>query len=348
MEEKAPDTLETLYYCGHYLYDYLMIKSTTHRLVLLFLFSCSSVLGEETNYHLQELLNKTTHLKVVGVGYADIDRVIRLDLINAQHFNELISGIQITEGDATVASCLCRVRTMLEFYSAEELVVSLMIQHDMCYVIPKTTQNWEQIKQLTELSEDFLFSWLDVHGISDPKTEKEDKISYQMKLQAAQVEWVAAMPDSLRPFWYEMKDRYSYSKERVADFDTALTEQFPSPENRILALLNWYGSGSKEWDHPHRHEDIADKMLRLYSAEQIINTIQTSDLLEQQFAGAARYACSVSFERARPNAMHLVRDEFLQKLKEYRAQQTHKYTQRLISDFIYCVNHLKETGELPL
>ena len=70
--------------------------------------------------------------------------------------------------------------------------------------------------------------------------------------------------------------------------NAALSKQFPDQKKRILALLQWYGSGEGPWSGYASYEAAAEELLLLYRTEDILGVIRDTELTEQQLEGTAR------------------------------------------------------------
>lgn len=124
---------------------------------------------------------------------------------------------------------------------------------------------------------------------------------------AAQARWQAAMPAAFVPLWSKAAMQVSQPNALMnipigpakpkppavvaflAPFHAALDKELPSPDNQILALLSWYGSGLGPWSGYPIEEGFAALLLSDYPIAQIIHVITAQPLTSAEAEGAARY-----------------------------------------------------------
>lgn len=95
--------------------------------------------------------------------------------------------------------------------------------------------------------------------------------------------WFAGMPKSIRPLWD--KAPQDGSKVNLRPLRRALDREFPDRSQRILALLNWYGSGEGAWSSYPSYESVVENMLLDYSTADLVATIDGERLTERQLDG---------------------------------------------------------------
>jgi hypothetical protein len=110
--------------------------------------------------------------------------------------------------------------------------------------------------------------------------------------------WVEATPHSLRNM--EMGDSPIVGDDVIARMAAALAEEQPQLNERLLVLLGWFGSGAGPWSGFPSYEDVPEKLLLLYSTEELLGALDSVELSKTQLEGAARLFAGWSFGRQRP------------------------------------------------
>ena len=125
--------------------------------------------------------------------------------------------------------------------------------------------------------------WFDTRGIPDPRAEVETEEAREKQDQKDEARWLAAMPASLKPRW---DPEIKYSCGRSVDWprlEAALAKEFPATQDRILALLNWYGAGAFQ-----SYEAVAETLLLKYPTPELVRAMQAKPLSPGQLEGAGR------------------------------------------------------------
>jgi hypothetical protein len=102
--------------------------------------------------------------------------------------------------------------------------------------------------------------------------------------------WMNAMPASLRPLWSKARSQYNPPLQfpDLRPLNAALAQQYPEADDRIRALLAWFGSGAGPWSGFPGYEEIAAKLLRQYPTEEAIRAVDGRILSDQELEGTAR------------------------------------------------------------
>jgi len=233
-----------------------------------------------------------------------------LDLRETDEIAEVIANITIDPNENGF-HCMCCGGPTLEFYRGDELLAMLGYHHGLSLRWPNG--NWAGDGLLTESARDFLISWLEEHGVSGPKEEYEYGLRIQKQAAVSQKRWLAAMPTSLKPFWESMSGGLASSEE----MNETLSKQFPDPQQRILTLLQWYGSGRGPWSGFPAYESFAAELLLFHKTEAILDAIRNAELTEEQIEGVARLFAGWHFSQQRPDDLRLVPDDLKQQLLEH-------------------------------
>lgn len=178
------------------------------------------------------------------------------------------------------SQCFCSGTTRVVFYSDDTELGDITNQHSMnirCSL-------WDADAPLADVQA--FLRWFDERRIHGPRAELEATNELQARTEAADKRWVAAMPTPLVPLWSESIDEDPGLPD-VAPFRKAL-EQIEDRNERVLALLHWYGSGAGPWSGFPASEEIAAELLLEYPTA-VLNAIGCSmDLSSTQLEGLAR------------------------------------------------------------
>lgn len=115
--------------------------------------------------------------------------------------------------------------------------------------------------------------------------------------QVIEQRWRAAMPTSVRPVW---SDQFMGMGDDLRPIRTALAKEFPDPQDRIRALLGWFGSGAGPWSGYPSYEGVVEELLLDYPTDEIVHAVVAGDRSEVQMEGAARLFAGWEFNRRRP------------------------------------------------
>ena len=166
--------------------------------------------------------------------------------------------------------------------------------------------------------------WFDARGIAGPRKEFEEAVAGEKESQAAEERWVKAMPASLRPLWPNFQESLDPTSLHPGhkNLDLALAKEFPVTQQRIRALLSWYGSGEGPWSGFPMYEEVAEEMLLDYSTAEILAAAQSSDLSDQELEGLARLLGDWTFNQRRPADNALIPVELKQRLLQHALESS--------------------------
>jgi hypothetical protein len=205
--------------------------------------------------------------------------------------------------------CKCCGNPTLEFYRQEKLVASLSLHHGRILRWPGG--RWRGDGQLTRESATFLTQWLAARGVPWPQREFEHgefiKSTSPAARQHAQETWLKAMPSSLKPFWPGMQELNPCEPPGGGtDRYYALALEMPRQEERVRALLAWYGSGTGSWRTFPVYEAAAEDLLLRFETPVMVAALEGGELSPAQLEGAARLLAGVAFRRQRPQDLGLL------------------------------------------
>lgn len=146
-----------------------------------------------------------------------------------------------------------------------------------------------------------LAEWLAVRGVADVRDQMDESERKQVRAEAEERSWVAAMPESLL-------------KHRETILSLGRTGAFPSPallhqlsqaftdaesdhERRIRALLRWHASGSGRCSGYPVHECVPEELLLAEAPGSLLDVVSAPGLTAAETAGAARLVASLATRR---------------------------------------------------
>lgn len=119
------------------------------------------------------------------------------------------------------------------------------------------------------------------------------------------------LPVNYRPETIAAEKKYYQEKKK----------EFPDTKVCILALLEWLGSGGRQWSQHMQGQEIAVALIFDYSTKDILDAIQDTKLTENQTEGLAFVFGSITVPR-QPQDLKLLSPE----LKKILLDQTQKST----------------------
>jgi len=285
-------------------------------IILLSSNACHSKEASEWNNSLHAALKDATRLRVrtKGTCHRQIENEKTLfEISDKDAIAELVRHIEIKESGF---QCMCCGDPTMEFYRGSELVASVGLHHGQSIRWPEG--NWPGDGMLTWKSRIYLFSWMDAHGVTEPKQEYEKNQRKAKEREESRKTWFRAMPSSLKPFQDKMMDPFKgMDAKDMAEMNDALAKQFPKQEERILALLGWFGSGMGPWSGFPAYEAVAEDLLISYETKEILDAIEGKQLTQQQIEGTARLFGGWHFSRKHPDDSKLLPTELKRRLLEH-------------------------------
>jgi hypothetical protein len=144
-------------------------------------------------------------------------------------------------------------------------------------------------------------SWFDERQIAGPRQEVEATRTLQAQNEKDWERWLTAMPKALRTVWSNALSEFG--KVDLHALRSELEANLPDTSERVLALLEWFGSGAGPWSGFPSYEAAAENLLLDFSTAQIIAAIQSQGLSPAQVEGAARLFAGWSFGKQRPEGL---------------------------------------------
>jgi hypothetical protein len=150
-------------------------------------------------------------------------------------------------------------------------------------------------------------SWFDRRGLSGPRREVETMRAQEEEDQKNWDRWLAAMPKAIAAVWSDALAG-NYGNVNVDPLRSALERSTQDEKDRILVLLEWFGSGAGPWSGFPFYETAAEKLLLGYPTTKIVEAIASSRITSTQVEGAARLLGGWSFQQQRPGGLKDVPD----------------------------------------
>lgn len=155
-------------------------------------------------------------------------------------------------------------------------------------------------------------SWFDARRISGPRQEVEAMRAQQTQHNNDWEKWLTVMPKALKAVWSSALREFG--RVDLDPLRSELERNMPDQRERILALLEWFGSGSGPWSGFPSYESAAENLLLDFSTIDIIAATQSERLSPAQTEGAARLFGGWSFTRQRPEGLKELPDAFKKEL----------------------------------
>jgi hypothetical protein len=137
-------------------------------------------------------------------------------------------------------------------------------------------------------------SWFDARGMTSARAFFKLVHAESRKAEADEQRWLRAMPLGLKPLWPNALKQYNPPTNfpDLKPLNAVLVKQFPDTNERIRALMAWFGSGAGPWSGFPGYEEIAAKLLTQHPTTQLIGAVENRKLSEEELEGAARILAS--------------------------------------------------------
>jgi hypothetical protein len=265
----------------------------------------------------EEEMQGISRVRVRTGGTCHVDVTQETTLFETSDVNEVrafLDGIQIND-ERSGFHCMCCGNPTFELYRGERLVASIGFHHGQS--LRWAGGQWPGDAALTEDSAVFLIKWLDEHGVSGPREEREYDEREAKASAIAYEKWEAAMPDSLRDIELDDSTIGRTKKEDLLKMKGALEKELPKENDQIRALLKWYGSGRGPWSGYPSYESVPEELLFTYTTAEILNAIGRGELTEAHIEGAARFFGGWDFSQKRKKDRKLIPRNLKKQLLEH-------------------------------
>jgi hypothetical protein len=132
--------------------------------------------------------------------------------------------------------------------------------------------------------------WFDARGMTSAREFFDRAQSQYKEAEVDERRWLDAVPSSLKPLCSNARRQYDPPTKfpDLNPLNAALVKQYPDTQDRIRALMAWFGSGAGPWSGFPGYEEIAEKLLRQYQTTELIRAVENRNLTNQELEGAAR------------------------------------------------------------
>lgn len=242
---------------------------------------------------LDDLLATVNRVRVVAGGMAGgraTGTEVLLDTAESAAVAGFRAAVSIVEDPATFGHCMCYGDPAIEVYAGDRLPAAFGYHHGFAI-------RWEAWKHDAHLREpEKLIEWLSAHGVPGPREEVDAAARRAEENERAAGRWLAAMPECLRPFWDPSGHR-SHDPAFHRELLAALRADRPSPDEQVLALLGWFGSGAGPWSGYPSYESIPEQLLGYFPTAAVVAALTASEPSEAELVGAVRYLSGWTFTR---------------------------------------------------
>lgn len=191
--------------------------------------------------------------------------------------------------------CMCDGTPALYVYEHGRECVVLTNHHGLSI----RCSLWDSDVRITDTEKWLL--WFDHRGISGPRQEVEAMRARQVQSTRDWERWLTAMPEAIRRVWPSALREFG--QVEVGPLRAELEQSIRDRSERVLALLEWFGSGAGPWSGFPSYEDAAEDLLLDFSTIDIVAATQFKKLSPAQTEGAARLFGGWSFSQRRPGGL---------------------------------------------
>jgi hypothetical protein len=144
--------------------------------------------------------------------------------------------------------------------------------------------------------------WFDDRGMPMVRKERDHALAAEKKDAENEARWYAAMPRGAKePFESQLRMFGLPSAKNMSLMKAALEREYPNMNERIRAVLFWYGSGEGSWSGYPAYEEIAGSVLFEFSTKEILDALNSKDLSAEHIEGAARHFAGWDHSQKRPD-----------------------------------------------
>lgn len=206
--------------------------------------------------------------------------------------------------------CMCDGTPVIYFYSGTNTTVHLSNHHGKSI----RCSLWSSDVEIAD--NDAWAQWFEDRGISSVREELEDARVRAKLIKREREKWENAMPDGLKRTWRKTVS-YSQGTKNVDPLIKTLEKLIPNRTQRILVLLEWYGSGEGPWSGYPFYEGTVGEMLLKYETKDVVEAIQSAELSPAQIEGGARLFGGGAFSRKHPNGLNEIPNEMKEMFWEH-------------------------------
>lgn len=244
---------------------------------------------------LDSMLANVTHIKVLE----DKHVVTIEDPAQIASFRRCLT---IEEDKNSFFHCMCFGNPQIKLFNGKQEIAHLSCQHGFGL---RWENGWKWDARLVHGEQ--LTNWLAQNGATQLKTEVSEAQEQKEQSERDWEKWKSATPLALRDFVEKQRDTDSdTSKENspkyIKQWD-AMNSSYKSTDEKILAVLRWYGSKFGEWSGYPGYETLPANMLLDFDTATIVKALKSRQLDEAELEGAARFFSSWQFSTKRKNGV---------------------------------------------
>jgi hypothetical protein len=286
---------------------------------------------------LDQMLAPLTRIRVIKGGMANgkaIGNTILLDINVPEDIAAFREQLKIIEDPQTFGHCMCLGDPAIELLSGGKVMAVIGFHHGRSI-------RWDAWQSDAVLTDGMgLVNWMAKRGVRGPQQEVEASRRRQEEAARQIQRWAEAMPISLRPFWDQMMQASFGFATFVPDATgsapsvpsgesktnppsammQALEVEFPDPEERVLAILSWFGQGAGPWSGFPAYEQAAETLLLEFPTPFIIDALEHHTLTTDHLEGAARYFAGYHFNRSKSQDRQYITTPLKEKLLAHSLQ----------------------------
>ncbi|MER7467988.1 hypothetical protein [Streptomyces sp. NPDC097981] len=235
---------------------------------------------------LDSVLQQAHVVRVGSVGELGMDGEIQVDLCDPAESAQLRTAMAVDSLPGIHCMCLGDVR--FELFDRDGGRLAVVVLHH------GATLRWGQWDGDAVLADGrLLLDWLDGHGMPGPLQQFEADRLRAQEQAAEQRNWLAAMPTGLEGTAGRIlglsRTGGAASPELLAELTNRLQLALPDPVERVLALLDWYGSGSGRCSGYPLHEGVPGELLGRVPIADLLAALADPRAGERHDAGTVRH-----------------------------------------------------------
>ncbi|MBX9689709.1 MAG: hypothetical protein K2X27_23575 [Candidatus Obscuribacterales bacterium] len=283
-----------------------------------------SKLPNPSQESLDAVLDKADRVKVYAGGESKgkpLSEQVLLDSQSRKVLSALSECLHIT--NQSDVNDMCSGDPTIELLAGKKRLAVIGFHHARAI---RWSKGWKFDASLADGRR--LAYWFNDNGIPGPLQAYEAEIRELRRSSAELQKWRMSMPECLRPYIQEMMalgmpDMLVYSPEPnstdplnapspapaspgLLTMQKVLAEDFSNRQTQILAMLQWYASGTGRWTGYPMYEDLPAHLLVMIPTEQIIQALQSASVSEPELEGAARFFASYTFRKSKPQDIALL------------------------------------------
>lgn len=263
-------------------------------------------------------LAKVTRVRIISGEVID-GKALGTDVLHettdTASIKALKNCLRISEDPQSFGHCMCHGDHAIELFDDQTPLLVLGLHHG--YAI-----RWDKWKHDGALHDGTsLINWLHERGVSGPKKQFEEDRERELAEKRTQEIWLDAMPKSIAAIWSQLDAAHMFdlmgngpkspqTTQKLYQCGMALQKDYPEKNERIIALLRWFGSGAFVVGAIPVYEEVPEALLQMITPKEIIAAAQTRALTPTETRGFVRLFGDMNFRAEHPCAQLLVPQQF--------------------------------------